>query len=86
MVNCNGCTRSRPKREEHLSSDGYIECKACDDAGMLMQAFGQYACTRRASVPFVVEGVSGHPGSAWPFQFQPDSIARCDGYLARPAV
>ena len=83
MANCTGCTRSRPKREEHLSVDGFIECKACEDAGTLMKAFGEYASLRRASQPFVIEGVPGHPGSAWPFQFQPDSIARCDGFIER---
>lgn len=83
MVDSNGCIRSRPKSEAHLSAQGYIECKSCDDAGTLMQAFKQYAKERRCSVPFVIEGIPEHPGSAWPFQFQPESIARCDGYNRR---
>jgi hypothetical protein len=83
MADCNGCIRSRVKSEAHLAAEGYIECKACDDAGMLMQAFKQFAKERRSSAPFVVEAMPGHPGSAWPFQFQPESIARCDGYSRR---
>jgi len=79
MAICDGCARAKAKREEHLAVEGYIECRASDDAGQLLQAFTMYTKDRRSTIPFLVVGVPGHPGSAWPLQFQPDSIVQCDG-------
>lgn len=79
MVNCIMCNKSRAKREAHLADEGYIECRATHDASALMRAFNAYASARRCETPFLVIGIEGHPGSAWPFQFQPESIAQCGG-------
>jgi hypothetical protein len=76
---CEGCQRARPKREPNLSAAGYIECRASEDAGELMQAFKTFATTRSVAAPFAVRGVPGHPSCAWPLQFTPDSISECDG-------
>jgi hypothetical protein len=83
-MNCAQCNRCRPKREEHLAAEGYVECKATRDSTLLLAAFNEYATNRRSTAIFVVEGVAQHPGSAWPFQFQPDSIASCAGFDGEP--
>lgn len=80
MADCPSCQRMRPKTEPHLAADGYVECKASADPGLLLAAFSAYARTRQVDEPFVVHGIPGHPQSAWPLQFVPSSIQRCDGF------
>jgi hypothetical protein len=79
MALCEGCMRARSKLED--AHTDLIECKASEDAGTLMQAFDLYRQTRTSNVPFVVEGVAGHKGSAWPLLFEPSSITRCEGRI-----
>lgn len=77
---CDSCKRKRSKVEEHLAGQGLVECRLKGvDAGVVMEAFYSFASSKRADRPFVVEGRS-EAVAAWPFQFHPSAIRRCDGH------
>jgi len=78
MAECLQCSRCRPKGEEHLA--GQVECKATDDASQLLASFYEFAKAHTVSVPFVVHGPADGTASAWPFQFNPESITVCEGF------
>lgn len=75
-----GCVRRRPKLESNLAEQGLIECRLKDvDAGLVIEAFKLFASTKKTVAPFVVEATP-QAVAAWPFQFHPSAIVRCDGF------
>ena len=83
MVLCANCQRVRPKHDQHLIEQGLMECRPCDDPSAIMRAFWTFAEQHVCSEPFYIEGSGQHKESAWPFQYHPEAIARCSGYLPR---
>lgn len=78
---CTGCMRMRAKLEDHLAVQGLVECRLKEvDAGLIMEAFYEFAATKQSTRPFAV---TAKPGAvaAWPFQFHPDTIASCAGHM-----
>ena len=83
MILCTNCQRVRPKHDQHLIDQGLIECRPCENPGVVMRAFWVFAEHQECNEPFHVKGSRLHKEAAWPFQFHPDSIAQCSGYLAK---
>ena len=75
---CFGCRNRRDKTDPRLAQQGLIECSAPSiEASVAMDAVGVFAATGRVDVPFVVEG--DRTCAAWPLQFAPRAIWRCEG-------
>lgn len=78
---CEQCARKRPKLESNLAEQGLIECKLKGvDAGDVMRAFYEFAASKKVDSPFAVQATPGAV-AAWPLQFHPKDIQRCDGFI-----
>lgn len=75
---CSGCLHRRVKADPHLAEQGLIECRSPAIApSAVLDILGEFVATGRVDVPF---SVMGDPlKAAWPLQFDPAAISRCDG-------
>lgn len=83
MAICDRCVRSRKK----LTHPNWIECKLRDTPPReIMQAYENFISQKGVvETPFhlvaIVQTTAEH---AWPFQFDPQVIVECSGYLEDP--
>ena len=81
MTPCNNCQRVKPKRDALLEGKGLVECRPCEDSRVIVKAFWLFAEHHECGIPFHVKASGLHKEEAWPYQFHPDALEECDGYL-----
>lgn len=75
---CSGCLHRRDKADPHLAEQGLIECRTpAIEASDVLDILGEFVAAGRVDVPFAVVGDPVR--AAWPLQFDPGAISRCDG-------
>ena len=78
---CKQCIHYREKQDNTLREQQFVECKPPVEAGLWLRAFYQFAANGMVTEPFSVKAVDGKVREAWPFQFHPENLSSCDGFV-----
>ena len=82
MAPCDRCAHCRRKLEQGFRDGGFVECKPPIEPSLWLHAFYNFAATGSITEPFVVSDENARPRDAWPFQFRPQNLIRCEGFAA----
>lgn len=83
MTPCINCDRMKIKHDPAAYEQGFVECRPSENPQEVIAAFWYFAQHHACEIPFHIEASNQHTEIAWPFQFHPEGVANCAGYVPR---